>query len=368
MKKRARDMGIPFEGSTGRYNAITDVTGVEVGYSTIVSGNGELVVGKGPVRTGVTAILPRGKRWSACFSGWYALNGNGELTGTTWIEESGFLEGPVLITNTHSAGVVRDSSIGWMYEKGFYDPCSGDSFFLLPVIGETYDGRLNDINGFHVKKENVYEALDSAAGGFVEEGNVGGGMGMTCHEFKGGSGTSSRVLAEEDGGYTVGVFVQANHGKRKNLKIGGVHVGKELTDLMPEIHTTPAPPPGAGSIIVVIATDAPLLPHQLKRLARRAALGIGNIGGMGENSSGDIFVAFSTANDGASNRHENVNVDMLPNDRMNPIFEAVVHATEEAVVNSMIAAETTVGINGNTIHAIPIEQLLEILKRENKLV
>jgi len=363
-KQRARDLGIPFEGTPGEWNAITDVKGVEVGYTTIIEGSGKLVRGKGPVRTGVTAIFPKGKDFrDRVFGAWFTLNGNGEMTGTTWLEESGSLGSPVLITNTHSVGVVRDAVIEWGAMKGTGEGYSGD--FSLPVVAETWDGGLNDINGFHVKKEHVFHALDNAVSGPIAEGNVGGGTGMIAHGFKGGTGTASRMLEEQDGGYTVGVLVQANYGSRELLRIAGVPVGKEITDLRPKRG---AAPEGTGSIIVVLATDAPLLPHQLKRIVTRVALGIGVMGGRGENSSGDIFIAFSTANPEVAKTKGLATLTMLPNERMNPLFRAAVDATEEAIVNAMIAAETMVGINGNTVYAIPHDRLKEVLKKYNRLV
>lgn len=365
VRPRARDLGIPFDGKSGPLNAITDVKGVEIGHKTLIAGDGKLEVGEGPIRTGVTAILPRGKKYNPVFAGWYSLNGNGEMTGTTWVEESGFLEGPVLITNTHSVGVVRDAVVEWMHKNGFYDPIFADIFWALPVVAETYDGSLNDINGFHVKKEHVFDALNSARSGPFKEGNVGGGTGMVCHMFKGGIGTSSRVLDKEKGGYTVGVLVQANYGNRKTLTIVGVPVGREITDLKPKINYNNE---GNGSIIVVVATDAPLLPHQLKRLARRVPLGISKVGGFGSNGSGDIFIAFSTANSGAANRKEIMKLDMLPNDRLSHLFLATVQATEEAIVNAMIAAETMTGVNGNTVYALPHERLRKILRKYNRLI
>src|SRR5215216_4470880 len=289
-RPRARDLGVPFDGAPGPFNAITDVRGVEVGFTTLVSGEGKLVAGRGPVRTGVTAILPQGKNFRGrLFAAWHTLNGNGEMTGTTWLEESGNLGTPVMITNTHSVGVVRDAVIEWNARRGTDEGYSGD--FSLPVVAETWDGFLNDINGFHVRKEHVFQALDNAQAGKVAEGNVGGGTGMVAHGFKGGTGTSSRVLTAAEGGYTVGVLVQANYGRRDLLRVAGVPVGREITDLMPERGKRDD---GGGSIIVVLATDAPLLPHQLKRLARRVSLGVGAMGGRGENTSGDIFIAFST--------------------------------------------------------------------------
>jgi L-aminopeptidase/D-esterase-like protein len=363
-KPRARDLGIPFEGTPGTFNAITDVKGVEVGYTTLIAGDGKLVAGQGPVRTGVTAILPQGKHTRGrVFAAWHTLNGNGEMTGTTWIEESGCLGTPILITNTHSVGVVRDAVIEWNVRHGAGEDYSGD--FSLPLVAETWDGYLNDINGFHVRKEHVFAALDGARSGRIAEGNVGGGTGMIVHRFKGGTGTSSRILSREDGGYTVGVLVQANYGRRDALRIAGVPVGQEITDLMPERGKADS---GQGSIIVVVATDAPLLPHQLKRLVKRVPLGIAQTGGRGENSSGDIFIAFSTANPEAGKTTGTVQVTMLPNERINPLFYATANATEEAIINAMIAAETMKGIHGNTVHAIPHDRLRAILKKYNRLV
>jgi L-aminopeptidase/D-esterase-like protein len=363
---RARDLGIPFEGTPGSLNAITDVAGVEVGHTTLIEGEGDLVVGEGPVRTGVTAILPRGKTYDPVFAGWYSLNGNGEMTGTTWVEESGFLEGPVLITNTHSVGVVRDAVIAWQRTNGFYDPLFADVFWALPVVAETYDGGLNDINGFHVTREHVFAALDGAAPGMVAEGNVGGGTGMICHRFKGGIGSSSRRLAEEQGGYTVGALVQANYGGRDQLTIAGVPVGR-IIEGHEAVFNYKKVDSGAGSIIAVIATDAPLLPHQLKRLARRVPMGIARLGGIGTNGSGDIFIAFSTANPGAAKRSGISDLKMLPNDAMNPLFLATIQATEEAIGNALIAAETMTGINGNTVFELPHEQLKDILRDYKRL-
>lgn len=351
---RARDLGVPFPGDPGPRNAITDVAGVCVGHTTLIEG--------AVVRTGVTAVLPRGPVHAPVFAGYHSLNGNGEMTGTIWIEESGFLEGPVMITNTHSVGVVRDAVIAWTVERRLYHPIQGDVFWSLPVVAETYDGALNDINGFHVKPEHVYAALDTAATGPVAEGNMGGGTGMICHGFKGGIGTASRRLTAEEGSYTVGVLVQANYGARRHLTISGVPVGQEIPDLLPEIH--PGPPPlGAGSIIGVVATDAPLLPHQLKRMAQRVGLGVARLGGMGSNSSGDIFLAFSTANPGGWQRAEVAQVDLLPNDRITPLFEATIFATEEAIVNALVAARTMTGRNGNTVHALPHDRLQEALRK-----
>ncbi len=353
---KARALGVPFNGSPGPLNAITDVAGVEVGHCTLILGEGGLEVGKGPIRTGVTAILPRGKVYDPCFAGWYALNGNGEMTGTTWLEESGFLEGPVMLTNTHSVGAVRDAVVKWQHQRGLFDPFYEELFFLLPVVAETYDGVLNDINGFHVKEAHVFEALEGATGGPVAEGNVGGGTGMICHGFKGGIGTSSRLT----GDYTVGILVQANYGLKSQLTIAGVPVGREIGELEQR-------GPENGSIIAVVATDAPLLPHQLKRLARRAPLGVARMGGVGGNSSGDIFLAFSTHNAGAARRTGTANVTMLPNDQTDGLFAATVEATEEAVANALTAAETMTGRDGVTIHALPHERLREILRAYGRL-
>ena len=363
---RARDLGVPFDGTPGRENAITDVAGVEVGYKTIVKGSGKLVRGKGPVRTGVTAILPRGKTYDPVFAGWHALNGNGEMTGTTWITESGFLEGPVMITNTHSVGVVHDAVIEWQVKHGFYEALPGepDVFWSLPVVAETWDGDLNDINGFHVTRKDAFDALDAAKSGALAEGNVGGGTGMICHEFKGGTGTSSRVLAKEDGGYTVGALVQANYGIRKTMRIAGVPINEDIPDLLPGI----AQAEERGSIIVVVATDAPLLPHQLRRVAQRASLALGRMGSYASNGSGDIFIAFSTANSRAAYRLENQTVEFVPNDSMGPIFLAAVEATEEAIVNALVAAETMTGVNGYTVHALPHDRLRAALKKHGRLV
>jgi D-aminopeptidase len=368
-RPRARDLGIPFDGVTGPLNAITDVAGVTVAHQTIIKGEGKLVVGEGPVRTGVTAILPRGKSCDPAFAGWYALNGNGEMTGTAWVEESGLLESPVMITNTHSVGVVRDAVIEWQFQNNLFAPLPDypDVFWSLPVVGETYDGDLNDINGFHVTKKHAITALDAAQSGPVAEGNVGGGTGMSCHQFKGGIGTASRRLELREGSYTLGVLVQANYGVRDTLTIAGVPVGREITDLMPES----GPDSGRknqefGSIIVVVATDAPLLPHQLKRLARRVPMGIAKVGGYAGNGSGDIFIAFSTANPGVGARTGLPTPQMLPNDQMSPLFLATVQATEEAIVNALVAAKTMTGINGNTKHAIPHGRLKEVMKKYNR--
>ena len=362
-KPRARDLGIPFEGTPGKYNAITDVAGVEVGYKTLIEGSGKLVVGKGPIRTGVTAIFPKGKgSLDRVFAAWFTLNGNGEMTGTTWVDESGGLGSPVLITNTHSVGVVRDAVIEWYSKKMKSNDYSGD--ISLPVVAETWDGFLNDINGFHVKKEHVFEAMESAASGPIREGNVGGGTGMIAHQFKGGTGTSSRKLDVKDGGYMVGVLVQANYGRRALLSIAGVPVGKEIADLLPY---EARPDTDQGSIIVVVATDAPLLPHQLERIVKRVSLGIGVMGGRGGNSSGDIFIAFSTANPEISKNEGIAHLEMLPNDRITPLFEATASATEEAIVNALVAAETMEGVNGNKVYAIPHDRLIQVMKKYNRI-
>lgn len=366
-KPRARDIGIPFDGTTGKFNAITDVAGVEVGYSTIITGSGKNVLGKGPVRTGVTAILPRGRNNNPVFANWYSLNGNGEMTGTTWVTESGFLETPVMITNTNSVGVVRDAVLKWFVDKHWYKE---DFWYTYPVVAETYDGFLNDIYGFHVKESNAFEALNTAASGPVKEGNVGGGTGMMCLGFKGGTGSSSRVVKIRDSSYTVGVLVQANFGRKSSLTIAGVPVGKELKDtLNNELKLPPASyrQEGDGSIIVVVATDAPLLPHQLKRIAARVPLGIGIVGGRGTNGSGDIFIAFSTANQAAFQREDFTRVVELPNDLIDPLFEATVQAVEEAIINAMVAAETMEGINGNKSYALPHKLTIDILKKYNRI-
>jgi D-aminopeptidase len=365
-KPRARDLGVPFDGTPGALNAITDVSGVTVGHTTLISGEGKLQVGKGPVRTGVTAVLPRGKDSinDPVFAGWWSLNGNGEMTGTTWVEESGFLTGPVMITNTHSVGVVRDAAIQWRVLHGQVGP--DDDWWSLPVVAETWDGWLNDINGFHVKAEHALHAIDSAESGAVQEGNVGGGTGMICNEFKGGIGTSSRKLAAKDGGYTVGVLVQCNFGRRPNLRIAGVPVGREIPE-DPVYSSGPFGEGDYGSIIVIVATDAPLLAHQLKRVARRVSLALGRLGSISGNGSGDIFIAFSTANPGAASPDYVVDLKMLPNDRIEPVFAATVQATEEAVVNAMIAAETMTGIDNRRVIALPHDKLRGVLKKYNRL-
>ena len=358
-KPRARDLGVPFDGTPGANNAITDVRGVEVGHTTLISGSGKLIVGQGPVRTGVTAVLPRGKdSLDPVFGAWFTLNGNGEMTGTTWLEDSGFLDGPIMITNTHSVGVVRDAVIAWRIKKARPDAEGYD--WSLPVVAETADDDLNDMNGFHVKPEHAFHALDTAHGGPVEEGNVGGGTGMICNEFKGGIGTSSRVLPARLGGYTVGVLVQCNYGRRSQLRIAGVPVGREIPDHLVRDEDI-------GSIIIVVATDAPLIPTQLKRVVRRATLGLGRDGSFSGDGSGDIFIAFSTANPGAAGAKGVHDLKMLANEQLNPIFLATVQATEEAVINAMVAAETMTGINDFTVIALPHDRLREVLKKYNRL-
>ena len=391
-RPRARDLGLPIGGTAGPLDAITDVAGVEVGHTTLISGSGRLVVGEGPVRTGVTVIHPRGTASAdAVFGAWFTLNGNGEMTGTTWLQESGFLEGPIAITNTHSVGVVRDAILQWQTKRPGLQPWG------LPVVAETYDGGLNDINGFHVKPDHVLAALDRAAGGPVVEGNVGGGTGMICHGFKGGIGTASRRLDAGQGGYTVGVLVQCNYGARSDLRIAGVPVGEAIADLLPCTATADtsvrpgtrrcasgAPSPDGlarlraerreprageeeqGSIIVVVATDAPLLPHQLKRVVTRVALGVGRSGGFGGNSSGDIFVAFSTANPGAAAVGRVAQIGMLPNARMNPLFYATVQATEEAIVNAMLAAETMTGADWFRVYGLPADRLVAAMRAHGR--
>ena len=367
---RARDLGVPFDGTPGPLNAITDVAGVTVGATTLIRGEGALKTGEGPVRTGVTVILPRGTSSNdPVYAGWFSLNGNGEMTGTTWVEESGFLEGPVALTNTHSVGTVRDSMIAWGLKHDALKQT-----WSLPVVAETWDGWLNDINGFHVKPDDVFAALDSAKGGPVAEGNTGGGTGMVCYGFKGGTGTASRVLSASDGGYTVGVLVQCNCGRRPQLIIAGVPVGKEIPQGAPYAEVTSPvwpslAPPGSetqgdvGSIIIVVATDAPLLPHQLKRLARRAALGLARTGSTSGNGSGDIFIAFSTANPHADAEPGPNTIKVVSNERISPLFSATVEATEEAIVNAMVGAKTMTGIDGHTVNALPHDQLKEVLKK-----
>jgi len=366
-KPRARDIGVQFDGTPGKYNAITDVKGVEVGHSTIIAGSGKNVLGKGPIRTGVTAIFPRGKKFNPVYANWYSLNGNGEMTGTTWITESGFLETPIMITNTNSVGVVRDAVLKWFVDTNWY----GDDqwWYTYPVVGETYDGFLNDIYGFHVQEKHVYEAIKNAKPGRVVEGNVGGGTGMLTLGFKGGIGTASRKVKIDKKNYIVGALVQSNFGSKKNLTISGVPVGKELKDTLNlEFNAPPSNQrqEGDGSIIVIVATDAPLLPHQLKRIAHRIPIGIGLVGGRGSNGSGDIFLTFSTANPKAFNRKNTRPIITFPNDRITPLFEATAQAVEESIINAMIAAETMDGINNNKAYALPHDRLVEVLKKYNR--
>jgi L-aminopeptidase/D-esterase-like protein len=360
---RGRALGIPFDGTPGALNSITDVAGVEVGYTTLISGEGKLEVGKGPVRTGVTAILPRGKNDDPVYAGVFSLNGNGEMTGTAWIEEGGFLEGPIALTNTHSVGVVRDAIIAWRVKRGGADP--GGFYWSLPVVAETWDGWLNDVNGFHVKPDDVFNALNSAHSGAIDEGSVGGGTGMVCYEFKGGTGTASRKIEmkeKKDGAprsYTVGVLLQANFGRRPQLMIAGMPVGKEIPG---EVYKREN-----GSCIAVVATDAPLLPHQLKRLARRVALGLARTGTVSGNGSGDLFIAFSTANPEAANPDKLTrSVETVPNDRLDPIFDAVVQATEEAVVNALVDNRTMTGRDDHKVEALPHDRVRELLKKYNR--
>lgn len=367
-RPRARDLGIPFEGEPGPLNAITDVGAVEVGHVTLVAGDGPLKVGAGPVRTGVTAVLPRGKASTdPAFAGWFSLNGNGEMTGTAWIEESGFLDGPVLITNTHSVGTVRDAVIAWRLARSLRPATSPFGEWHLPVVSETWDGYLNDINGFHVQPEHVFQVLDGAAGGPVAEGNVGGGTGMICYGWKGGIGTASRRLSGREGGFTVGVLAQCNAGAPRDLRIAGVPVGLEMP--APTHAAAPgAAPEHLGSIVILVATDAPLLPHQLERVARRAALGYGRTGSFSHHTSGDLVLAFSTANPGAADPAPGtVRIVMLANDLMDPVFRAAAEATEEAIVNALVAAETMTGAEGRTVPAIPHDRLREVLRKYNRL-
>jgi D-aminopeptidase len=368
---RARDLGIPFDGNPGAFNAITDVAGVEVGFTTLIRGEGALVEGQGPVRTGVTAILPRGRKFDPVFAAHHVLNGNGDMTGTHWVQESGFLETPILITNTGSVGVVRDAALGWMNRNKYFSPLVAHVWFAYPLVAETYDGVLNDMYGFHVKPEHVNAALDSARSGAVAEGNVGGGTGMSCLGFKCGTGTSSRRATFGPTTHTVGVLVQANFGGRDQLTIAGVRVGREIKGAESR-YNFGAPAGGAdvagrGSIIAIAATDAPLAPHQLRRIAQRISLGVGRTGGTGGNGSGDIFLAFSTANPGAFRRGGVSDIRMISNDDMNFLMDATVDATEEAIINALIAARTMVGANGTTIYGIPHDQVRDILRKYGRL-
>jgi D-aminopeptidase len=367
---RARDLGIPFEGTPGKLNSITDVPGVEVGYTTLVSGEGKLEVGKGPVRTGVTAILPRGRDAmnDPVFAGYFSLNGNGEMTGTAWVEESGFLEGPIVLTNTHSVGVARDAVIAWRLAHG--GPDAVGFAWSLPVVAETWDGWLNDVNGFHVKPEHVAHAIENAHSGAIEEGSVGGGTGMICYEFKGGTGTASRIVpvaavagrdSSQGKQFAVGVVVQANCGRRSQLTIRGLEVGKKI--------------PGSGSvykketgsIIIVVATDAPLLPHQLKRLARRASLGLARTGSVSGDGSGDLFVAFSTANPHAADAKPPLRtIETMPNDLMDPLFTATVEATEEAIINALVDNHDMIGRDNHQVEALPHDRLRALFQKHNQ--
>src|SRR5687768_2507830 len=388
-RPRGRDLGIPFPGQTGPMNAITDVGGVAVGHVTLIDGEGKVVPGKGPIRTGVTAILPRPRgNWEAVFAATYNQNGNGDMTGTNWIKESGFMEGPILLTGTHSVGTVRDAAIQWQIKNG------RQLIFTYPIVAETFD-YLNDANGEHVKAIHAFQALDRARPGRVEEGAVGGGTGMGCNGFKGGIGTSSRVLTSSQGGYTVGVLVQCNYGG--DLRILGVPIRSEITDLRTCTELsgptsrpwTAGMPPcsatgkgarantngeesvddheGRGSIIVVVATDAPLLPHQLERIARRVSLGMGRLGSFAGNSSGDLFLAFSTANPGAAKPEGTPSMVMLPNDRIDPLFRATIEATEEAVVNAMLAAQTMTGADGIRVFGLPGDRVMAALRKYGRV-
>lgn len=364
---RARDLGIPFEGSPGALNAITDVAGVTVGHATIVRGEGPLGPGEGLARTGVTAILPRGRDTlqRPSFAGWHALNGNGEMTGTTWVKEGGFLEGPIMITNTHSVGVVRDAVIAWRIRSG--PPDASGYWWSLPMVAETDDSHLNDMNAQHVKPEHVFAALEGATPGPVAEGSVGGGTGMIAYGFKAGIGTASRVVKVGDRAMTVGVLVQANFGRRSQLVIAGVPVGRELTEPVSSSEPVAETHGESGSVIVVVGTDAPLLPHQLERLARRVSLGLARTGSTAGNGSGDIFVAFSTANADAS-RQPIAQVQMVANDAISPLFTAVVQATEEAVINALVASATMVGLQGHRVPGLPHDGLRSTLRKYNRLV
>jgi len=370
---RARDLGVPFDGTPGKLNSITDVPGVEVGYTTLISGEGKLEVGNGPVRTGVTAIIPRGHDSlnDPVYAGYFSLNGNGEMTGTAWVDESGFLEGPIVITNTHSVGVARDAVIAWRIKHGAADTTG--YWWSLPVVAETWDGWLNDINGFHVKSEHVFHALDTAHGGAIEEGSVGGGTGMICYEFKGGNGTASRqveIRTSKDAPprtFVVGVFLQANFGRRSQLMIDGVPVGKEIPG---EVYKSTSADPSfggqeSGSCIAVVATDAPLLPNQLKRLARRVSLGLARTGTVSGNGSGDLFIAFSTANPNVTNPDQVTHtVQTIPNDLMDPLFTGVVQATEEAVVNALVDNHSMTGRDNHYVEALPHDRLRKLITRD----
>ncbi|HET7292768.1 MAG TPA: P1 family peptidase [Vicinamibacteria bacterium] len=369
--ERARDWGIPFTGTPGPLNAITDVPGVTVGMVTLIEGDGPLVKGRGPIRTGVTAILPRGKTFDPVYAGWGTLNGNGDMTGTHWITESGFMETPILITNTGNVGIVRDAAWQWMDRNRYYAPFQPGYWYAYPVVTETWDGGLNDINGQHVRPEHVWQALDSAHGGPVPEGAVGGGTGMVCHEFKGGTGTSSRKIENEFGAYTVGVLVQANYGTRKEMRLGGVPIGKQLLEVpLPVLHDLPEAVAGRfrrdadrGSIIVIIATDAPLDSIQCRRLALRAPIGIARMGGKGGNGSGDLFLAFATGNPGAFSLTRATTVTQFPNEGMNGLFTAVADATEEAISNALAAGRDMTGIQGNSVRGLPKTLVQDFLRQ-----
>lgn len=373
MKKRARELGLVLPGTPGKYNAITDVGGVEVGFSTVIYGKPDDYKGSGSpfARTGVTAVLPRGKRKSAVFTGRYDLNGNGELTGTHWIDDSGFLHGPILITNTNSVGIVREAASKWMTKNRYYYPIYDegqpveDIGIFYPAVGETWDGVMNDISGFHVKEEHAMEALDSAKSGLVEEGNVGGGTGMQCHDFKGGTGTASRIVTIGKDTYTVGVLLQANHGMRKTFEMMGIPMADTITGA-DAVYNTFKPKPGTGSVIVVVATDAPLLPTQLSKMCRRVPIGLNKMGAGYENGSGDIFIGFSTANDGAYTM-EKTTIEILGDELMDPLYKATAECVEEAVLNAMFMAETMEGIGGNMLYALPQDQVIKILKENGKM-
>ncbi len=362
-KRRARGLGVPLEGRPGPHNAITDVAGVEVGYTTLIEGSGRLAIGRGPVRTGVTALLPRGKGGAdvPAFAGLFSLNGNGELTGSHWVEESGQLEGPITLTNTFSCGIARDATVRWQAERYPHLVHA----WGLPVAGETWDGELNDIAGFHLRTEHVLQAIDGAAGGPLELGSLGGGTGMICYGFKGGNGSASRLVPIEGAGEcTLGVFVQANFGSRNELVIAGVPVGMHIPS-----GSEARPRPG-GSVIAVVATDAPLLPHQCKRLARRVSLGLARTGSVSHDGSGDIFIAFSTANQDAWNMSGSspATAAYLPNEGLDPLFSAVVQATEEAVIDALVANETMTGRDDITVHALPHERVVDLLHRHGRLI
>ena len=382
-RPRGRALGIPFPGKTGPNNAITDVAGIAVGHTTLIQGDGVLVPGKGPIRTGVTAILPRPKgNWDPVFAATFNLNGNGDMTGINWIKESGFMEGPILLTGTHSVGTVRDAAVQWQLKNG------RQFTFTYPIVAETFDF-LNDANGEHVKAAHAFQALDAARPGPVQEGAVGGGTGMGCNGFKGGIGTASQIVPGAGGPYTLGVLVQCNYGG--DLRILGVPIRQEINDLR-TCNALPNPPkefagmtrcPAGGggatyddieiaperrsSIIVIVATDAPLLPHQLERLGRRVSMGLGRLGSWAGNSSGDLFLAFSTANAGAASSQGTPTLKVLPNEQMDPFFRATIDATEEAVVNAMLAAETMTGVNGMRVFGLPGDRVVAALKKYGRM-